>query len=68
MTRDCPHKNLAAVEQTMNFNKEYFRLMSELNEAELQVEELKPGQGSQLTNFITNYSAADTGHKMIKDK
>lgn len=68
LARDCPHKHLAAAEQSNYFNMEYYKMMNELNGAELEVEDLKPGTGTQLTNFITNAPSGDVGRKMIKDK
>lgn len=68
LTRDCPHKNLAAAEQAMNLQMEFFKFKSELNEQEYQLEDVKNVGGSHLTNFITNYNDPLTSRKMIKDK
>lgn len=68
LTRDCPNKNLAKAEEAMNIQMEFFRFKNELNSQEFQLEEARPAQGSQLTNFITSHGPLDQGRKMIKDK
>ena len=68
LKRDCFHKNITANEQALAMNAEYYKFISELNDQELEVEDLKPSTGNQLTNFITNYTDTRGTNKMIKEK
>lgn len=70
LAKDCKHKNIAATEQTISHHMEFFKMMSELQEQEIVVEDLKPNKGNMLTNFITNYTdqGSSFAKKMIKEK
>lgn len=67
-TRDCPSKNLARAEDAMNIQMEFFRFKNELNDQTFTLEDVRPGAGTQLTNFITNPAVPEGGKKMIKDR
>jgi splicing factor 1 len=66
-TKDCPKKKLADNENEMNIHLEYFKFLNEINANDAIVEDIKPGQNTALTNFITNQTdQSSIANRMLK--